>query len=111
MTSLRPRVKGLTMSKLEELISRCKGEVIITINPHRGGYQTVENYFDDLKTKIESFEMPGAEAMAGMIAFDTIIDLQFYPDTPIGSYQIYYYDLDRVMYQALDVLKEADNGR
>lgn len=39
-----------------------------------------------------------------MIDTDTIIDLQFYPDTPIGSYSVYHYDIDMAIDEALECL-------
>ena len=39
-----------------------------------------------------------------MIETNTIIDLQFYPHTPVGSYQIYHYDLDKALDEALEIL-------
>jgi hypothetical protein len=40
-----------------------------------------------------------------MIEHNTIIDLQFYPNTPIGFYSIYHYDLEMALDEALEILK------
>ena len=39
-----------------------------------------------------------------MIETDTIVVLQFYPDTPIGSYSIWHHDLDAALDAALSCL-------
>ncbi len=41
------------------------------------------------------------EVRKAMIDKNIIIDLKFYPDTPIGSYSIYHYDLDMALDEAL----------
>lgn len=41
---------------------------------------------------------------AGILSSGNIVDLQFYPDTPIGSYQIVHYDLDKALQLALEFL-------
>lgn len=35
-----------------------------------------------------------------MIETNTIVELQFYPDTPIGFYRVYYCDLDAALDEA-----------
>lgn len=91
------------MEKLQKLLDKCKCGVHLTVNQHRGYYQTAE---EALKEK-EGYECPPEiepEVRAAMIEKNTIIDLQFYPDTPIGSYSIYHYDLDMALDEALACL-------
>lgn len=38
--------------------------------------------------------------------FDTIIEIHFYPDTPVGFYKIFHYDLDMAIDEALLILKD-----
>ena len=42
-----------------------------------------------------------------MIETDTIVNIQFYPKTPVGSYSVYHYDLDMALDLALECLKEG----
>lgn len=42
------------------------------------------------------------------IELDTIIKLQFYPRTPVGSYTIVGYDLDDVVKQGIDMLNRNE---
>ena len=86
------------MDKLKELISKCKCSVMLSINDHRDNYETVEQYLRRNNPEIED-----PEIVAKMIETDTIICLIFYPNTPIGSCEIYHYDLDRAFDEALKV--------
>ena len=65
---------------------------------HRNYLESVEEYFNNLP---EAFKDVEPEVLAKMIEMDTVIDLQFYPDTPIGSYSILHYDLDLALDEAL----------
>lgn len=88
------------MEKLQKLLDKCKCGVHLTVNQHRDYYQTAE---EELKEK-EGYECPPEiepEVRAVMIEKNIIIDLQFYPHTPIGSYSIYHYDLDMALDEAL----------
>ncbi len=89
------------MEKLQKLLDKCKCGVHLTVNQHRDYYQTAE---EALKEK-EGYECPPEiepEVRAAMIDKNVIIDLQFYPHTPIGSYSIYHYDLDMALDEALE---------
>ena len=91
------------MDKLKELLTRCKCGVFLIVNEHRDYYQTVEQRLEE----VAGYECPpeiAPEVRAAMIATDTMIDLQFYPDTPIRSYRIVHYDLDAALDEALNCL-------
>jgi hypothetical protein len=40
-----------------------------------------------------------------MIYLDNIVNVHFYPDNPIGFYDIYHYDLDSAIQLALDLFE------
>lgn len=89
------------MDELKELLSRCKCGVFITVNQHRDYYQFVTQKLEE----IDCLEDPpdiSKEVRAKMIEADTIIEIQFYPDTPIGSYSVYHWDLDMALDEALE---------
>ena len=90
------------MDKLQKLLSLCKCGVILTINDHRNIYQSAATYLDDL----DDLACIDSEIRAKIIETDTIIDLHFYPDTPVGFYKIIHYDLDAALDEALSVFKE-----
>lgn len=90
-------------NKLIQLMEKCKCGIHIGINVHRDFYQTAR---ESLKEK-ECYECPpeiADDVRQKMIDTDTIIELQFYPDTPIGSYCVYHYDLDAALTEALGCL-------
>jgi hypothetical protein len=89
-----------TMDKLKELLSLCKCGVFVSVNEHRDYYNTAEESLDGA----EGLECPpeiNDDVRAQMIALNTIIRIQFYPDTPIGSYDIWHHDLDAALDQCL----------
>lgn len=91
------------MEKLNKLIKCCKGSVNLDINSHKDSYETVEQYFKNpiLSEYLEDVEN---DVYLKMIELDTIIELIFYPDTPIGSYAIYHYDIEKAIDIAMKTL-------
>lgn len=87
-------------SRLPELISRCKGAVLIDINRHRSYYQKVADALDEEEDNDEIDK----DIRQRMIETDTIVRLQFYPLTPIGFYVIFHYDINAAVEQALSIL-------
>jgi len=92
------------MEKLNKLIELCKYSVHLTINGHRDYYKTAGQYFN--KNPEEDIEPDVYEKMKEL---DTIIELQYYPDTPVGFYKIYHYDLERAIDEALSSLSGSKN--
>ena len=77
----------------------------LTHNQHRDSYQTVEqalaeeNYYDDS-------DWVSPEQRARAIETDEVWALQWYPQTPIGSYSMLAADLDVLLQAARDVEKQ-----
>ena len=93
----------MAMNKLKELMSRCTCSVHVTVNEHRDYYNTAAEHLEEAK----GLECPPSisdEVRTKMVETDTIIKLQFYPDTPIGSYEIWHHDLDAALDEALACL-------
>ena len=92
--------------KLNLLLARCESGVYLTINAHRGSHETVESILSAIISnggkEIEA--QIGKEVIAKMIEKDTIIDLDIFPDTPIGSFTIYHHDLNSALDAALEYL-------
>lgn len=94
------------MDKLKILMNRCKCGIILHINQHRDYYRTAAEQLEEMSC----YECPpeySDDTRKKMIETDTIIDLQFYPDTPIGSYTIVHYDLDAALDEALTCLDHS----
>jgi hypothetical protein len=92
------------MEKLETLIEKCKCGVHITVNAHRDYYETVEQHFKSNPITEEDLEDIEPDVYDKMKELNTIIELQYYPDTPIGFYKVYHYDIEKAIDEALSSL-------
>lgn len=86
------------MDKLKTLIERCNCGVYLTINDHRTVYQSIDEALENMA--LCGFDI-APKIKEKIIETDTLIDLQFYPDTPVGSFKIIHYDLDAALEEAL----------
>jgi len=96
---------GDQMNKLQMLMSMCKRSVHITANNHRNDYESAEEFFLRTESNGCSYDIEPVIKRV-MIEKDTIIELIFYPDTPIGFHSIYHYDLEMALDEALECLCE-----
>lgn len=90
--------------KLSALLARCKCGVHLTVNQHR-------DYYESVVAKLagdEDAKFLEPEVMAQMVATDTVVDLQFYPDTPIGSYRILHHSIEAALDVALACLARGE---
>ncbi len=95
------------MNKLKELLSKCNSSVSITVNKHRDYSQSVEYYIKERSfIDEELIEEINWEVYEEMKKTNTIIEIQVYPDTPIGSYRLFHYDIDK----AIDIMLSCVNG-
>lgn len=90
-----------TTDYLNQLKDLCKCGVHITINGHKDSYKDVECYL----------EFPGLdgddvspEVLDEMIKKDTVIEVQYYPNTPVGFLNVYHYDLESALKEAVESL-------
>jgi hypothetical protein len=93
------------MNKLENLLALCACEVGITVNEHRNYYETAEVFLDE-RAGGECSPDIDPVVRKRMIETDTIVQVWFYPDTPIGSYSIYDSDLDVAVDRALEIAQK-----
>jgi hypothetical protein len=93
--------------KLNKIVSRCKCGVYVSINPHRDQYLSVTDWLDDVifSCNEDARDEITEETVHGMIVENTIIQIRFYPDTPIGFYRVFHYDLDTALDVALKILE------
>lgn len=92
------------MDKLKRIMELCKCGIHITINEHRDIYKTAEEALEDSKC-LECPPEITDEDRAEMIKRNTIIDVQVYPDTPIGFYVVYHWDIEKAFDEILDALQ------
>lgn len=93
-----------TMDKIEKLLSGCKCGVYISVNGHRDSYKSIREKLEDIPP--DDLEEISEEIKAKMIETDTLVNIHFYPDTPIGFYSIYHWDLEKALDMALECLEE-----
>jgi hypothetical protein len=94
------------MDKLKKLMARCKCGVHLTVNDHRDVYETAAQAIEKLEITMPDIEI-APDVRAKIIETDTLIDLHFYPDTPIGFYKVLHYDLDAALDEALAAVGAA----
>jgi len=96
-------------AKLKELLSKCKAGVIISVNEHRNYYSSAELTLERLYDGVCDPEIAD-DVRNTMLETDTIVEIQFYPDTPIGFYSVYHHDIECALDEALSALKRATNA-
>ena len=98
----------MTFDTLAELIDRCAGSVSININKHRDCYQSIDSYLDEL---VENDNASNLDDTLRHLMIDTnsVIELYFYPDSPIGFCSIVHYDLSKAVQLALNYLNRIRN--
>lgn len=95
------------MKGFKEILIICKYSVNLTINSHRDYYKSVKEYIEELELLgNEVIEDLDKDVYIKMQKTDTIINIQCYPDTTLGSYSIYHYDLDNAIELMLKALKQ-----
>jgi hypothetical protein len=93
------------VDKLKTLLARCKCGVILTVNDYRNAYETPEAAIE-FYAGLECAPDINDYVMTGILSTGNIIDLIFYPDTPIVSYHIVHYDIDAALDMALAYLDQ-----
>lgn len=93
------------MDKLKKIIDRCKGRFLLETNLHKDNYQTVQEYLQELEFVNEDiFNEISKDVIKKMIENDSVLHIHFYPNTPVGFYCLYHYDLDKLIDEAYDIL-------
>jgi hypothetical protein len=93
------------MSDLHKLLARCKASVTLRVNAHRDIYESAEAYLIRAAEQNQDEPLAEPDVVEEMIERDTIIELLVYPDTPIGSYSIWHYDVDAAINEALECVE------
>jgi hypothetical protein len=94
------------MTPISELLNLCKCGIQIEINIHRDYYMSASDALDELNGEEDQWKSEtDLDVWQKMIDTDTIISIQAYPDTPIGFYRIYHYDIDMAIQRMIEILK------
>jgi hypothetical protein len=79
----------------------------LTHNQHKDYYETLERWLDSREgTDQAEFDWVSPEEREKAIREDSVWELQWYPDTPVGSYSIAASSLE-----ALEAYLASDEGR
>lgn len=91
--------------KLKYVFERCKCGIFIVINEHRDYYEPAEKALEDAR---RNGYLPKTKnnVLNKMIEKDTIVTIQVYPDTPIGSYKVCHWDLEKALDEIIEILKQ-----
>lgn len=92
------------IDKTTELVSLCKASVHITFNNHTTNYNTVEQELAENFAGRYS-DVPD-DIKQEMIKRNTMVEVQFYTHTPIGSYLVVHYDLNKALDEAIEIARE-----
>ena len=93
------------MDKLNELFNLCAASVTVTHNEHKGIYQTVDEFLNDQEQFTHERLDIDPDVRKFMIERNTMITLHAYPNTPIGFYTVYHWDLLAAVDQMIDIIK------
>ena len=98
---------GLPEKPIEEvLFPKHKCGLYLSHNEPKDVYETVKQNIEDGRYRPENFV--SKEDMQKCIDSDDIWELQWYPDTPIGSYIILGSNLKIVLEKALEISNEEN---
>ena len=89
------------MDDLIKLLSLCKCGIYLTVNEHRDYYQSAEEKLNEMHEREEDPDITD-EVRKKIIETNNIIILQFYPNTPIGSFTVLHYDIREALKIALE---------
>lgn len=86
------------MDKLKYLIENCKNSVTVEVNGHRDIYMSVLEFLEDDSNEIDK------GILNKMVETDMVVRIQFYPDTPVGFYIVYHYDVEKALDECIEIL-------
>ncbi len=94
------------MSVLEALLPPHKCGLFLTHNEHKDCYETAEQFIEEQKQRQCQANFENEEMEKKSIETNEIWELQWYPDTPIGFYDIFAPTLEDLLRFAGEVAKE-----
>lgn len=82
----------------------CKCSVSVEINQHLSFYRTIEEELD--VRKLSGCLEINKEVESIIIKTGVMIDVQAYPDTPVGFYSVTHYNLDEALSIMIDLIEK-----
>lgn len=80
-----------------------KAGLYLTHNEHKDVYETVQQWIEDAHPAYDADHFISPEDMQKCIDTDDCWALQWYPDTPIGSYKVCGSSLEIVLKRAMEI--------
>lgn len=94
------------MNFIDKLSKKCKVSVSLKINSHREDYKSLVDYLAELRMCGFDEEDFSLEVENQILSNDNIIELNWYPHTPIGFFRIIHFDMNEVEKQVNEWLEE-----
>lgn len=91
----------------KSMFPRHKASLHLTHNQHKAYYETIEEYQGNFDWEDD---WVSDEQRKKALETQELWELQWYPDTPIGSYKIMGADLDAVLSKALEIEKNDQSN-
>ena len=98
--------KRKIIDKTEKLITHCKCGVFLEVNEQKREGTSIVDYLE-LEYAYNDYDeedLPRSVARK-IIKKNCLIKLQIFPDTPVGSYDFVHHDINKIINDALQVLK------
>jgi hypothetical protein len=92
----------MTEDKLLKLINFCKCSVYVEVNDHKSFHEKIKDYME--KRFYEYLDEIGKDILEKIYELDYLVSIQFYPDTSIGFYKVFHYDLDKALDLAFEII-------
>jgi hypothetical protein len=83
-----------------------KASLHLTHNQHKAYYETLESYLESFGEDDHKHNWVSEEHKVKALDTQELWELQWYPDTPIGSYVLWAADLEIILKAALEVEKD-----
>jgi hypothetical protein len=95
----------MTIDKVKKLMVGCKCGVYISVNEHKDYYESAKQYIAKAIENIYYPEDTDQITKDKMESMDSIVKIQFYPETPVGFYNVWSYSLDDALDSAISILE------
>ena len=92
------------MNNFWRLLAVCRCAVYLSINDHRNLYVTAADWLAEQGDAVLDVD---ADVLKRMVDTNTVVDLQFYPSTPVGSYRVLHWNPDEAVRLGLECVKES----
>lgn len=94
---------------IDELIAKCKGSVYLKVNDYKNSYHSVDDEFEIKNKQEDCFDWATEDEKAKIKDSGCLVELCFYPHTPIGQIKIITFSVDDALKQAEEYFNELES--